>query len=81
MQSQAITKMLVFLLAVCCLVPLAALAAVFYLAAPVWLVTVVGLLVLALLGWRLMTLLAVDDRPGRSHVSPQQRGLSTRDHH
>lgn len=79
-QGQAITKMLVFLLAVCCLVPLAALAAVFFLAAPVWLVTLVGLLVLALLGWRLMMLLAVDHRSGLSHVSPQQRGLSTHDH-
>lgn len=72
MQSQAITRMLVFLLAVCCLVPLAALAAVLYLEAPVWLVTLVGLLVLALLGWRLMALLAMDDQSGLAHLSLKQ---------
>ena len=61
MPNQTVSKMLVLLLAVCCLVPLAALAAVFYLAAPVWLVVPAGLLVLVLLARRLMALLAVDD--------------------
>ena len=61
MHNQTVSKMLVLLLAVCCLVPLAALVAVFYLAAPVWLVAPAGLLVLVLLARRLMALLAVDD--------------------
>jgi hypothetical protein len=61
MRGQTGSKMLVILLAVCCLVPLAALAAVLYLAAPVWLVAPAGLLVLVLLARRLMALLAEDD--------------------
>lgn len=75
MQSQAVAKTLVVLLAVCCLVPLTALAAVIYLAAPVWLVTLVGLVALALLGWRLMILLAVNDKAGFPPNLPNQPGL------
>jgi hypothetical protein len=61
MHGQIVPKMLILLLAVCCLVPLAALAAVLYLAAPVWLVAPAGLLALVLLARRLMRLLAADD--------------------
>jgi len=61
MHGQTVSRMLVLLLAICCLVPLAALAAVLYLAAPVWLVAPAGLLALVLLARRLMGLLALDD--------------------
>lgn len=80
MRGQTVSRMLVLLLAVCCLVPLAALAAVLYLAAPVWLVAPVGLLALVLLARRLMALLATDAGAGFSRDYPVQRGLSTRDH-
>jgi hypothetical protein len=70
MRDQTVSKMLVPLLAVCCLVPLAALVAVFYLAAPVWLVAPAGLLALVLLARRLMALLAVDDEPDISRDFP-----------
>lgn len=75
MHSQAVARTLVFLLAVCCLVPLAALGAVVYLAAPVWFAALVGFAVLALLGWRLMTLLAVHDDAGFPRDLPKQPGL------
>ena len=68
--NQTISKTLVPLLAVCCLVPLAVLAAVLYLAAPVWLVAPAGLLALVLLARRLMELLAVDDGSGHSDDFP-----------
>ena len=64
MRGQTISGMLILLLAVCCLVPLAALAAVLYLGAPVWLVAPIGLLALVLLARRLMALLAADDSAG-----------------
>lgn len=80
MRGQTVSKMLVLLLAICCLVPLAALAAVLYLAAPVWLVTLAGLLVLVLLARRLMAMLVTDDGPGFSHELSAQRRLSTHDH-
>jgi type IV secretory pathway TrbD component len=80
MHSQNVTKMLVLLLAICCLVPLAALAAVLYLAAPMWLVALVGLLAVALLARRLMALLATNDEPGFSHELSTKRRLSTHDH-
>jgi len=80
MRSQNVTKMLVLLLAICCLVPLAALAAVLYLAAPMWLVALVGLLAVALLARRLMALLATNDEPGFSHELSTKRRLSTHDH-
>jgi hypothetical protein len=70
MHNQTVSKMLVLLLAVCCLVPLAALVAVFYLAVPVWLVAPTGLLALVLLARRLMALLAVDDEPDISRDFP-----------
>ena len=75
MRGQTLSRILVLLLAVCCLVPLAALAAVLYLRAPVWLVTPAGLLVLVLLARRLMALLAADDEPGSSREFPTQREL------
>ena len=81
MRDQTVYKMLVPLLAVCCLVPLAALAAVLYLAAPVWFVVPAGLLILVLLARRLTELLAADDGPGSSRDFPAQRGLSPHDHH
>lgn len=56
-RGQAAFRLLIALLAVCCLIPLAALLAVLYLAAPVWLVALAGLLALALQARRLMTLL------------------------
>jgi hypothetical protein len=65
LHSQTVSKMLVPLLAACCLVPLAALVAVLYLAAPVWLVVPVGLLALVLLARRLMALLAADESTNR----------------
>jgi len=74
MRGQTASKMFVFLLAVCCLVPLAALAAVLYLAAPVWLVAPAGLLALVLLARRLMGLLAADDKPGFSGDFHPTRG-------
>ena len=80
MRGQIVSKILVLQLAVCCLVPLAALAAVLYLAAPVWLVAPAGLLALVLLARRLMRMLAADDGPGFSHDFPAQRVLSTHDH-
>jgi len=80
MRGQTASKMLVLLLAVCCLVPLAALAAVLYLAAPAWLVASAGLLAMVLLARRLMEMLAADDGPGFSHDFPTQRGLSAHDH-
>jgi len=80
MRGQIVSKMLVPLLAVCCLVPLAALAAVLYLAAPVWLVAPAGLLALVLLARRLMRLLAADDGPGFAHDIPAQRALSAHGH-
>lgn len=55
MYSQTTFRLLIALLAACCLIPLAALLAVLFLAAPVWLVAPVGLLALALLARRLMT--------------------------
>ena len=75
MRDRTVSKMLVLLLAVCCLVPLAALAAVLYLAAPVWLVAPAGLLAIVLLARRLTGLLATDDGPGSSSDFPEQRGL------
>jgi hypothetical protein len=75
MHNQTIANKLVPLLAVCCLVPLAALAAVLYLAAPVWLVAPAGLLALVLLARRLMTMLAADDGPGPASDFPAQRRL------
>jgi len=75
MRGQTVSKMLVFLLAACCLVPMAALVAVLYLAAPVWLMAPVGLLALVLLARRLMVLLDADDGPGSSSDFPAQRGL------
>ncbi len=80
MHDQTVSKMLVLLLAICCLVPLAALAAVLYFAAPVWLVTLVGLLALVLLARRLMHMLAPDDGTGPSRDLPTPRRLSTHDH-
>jgi len=80
MRGQTVFRMLVLLLSVCCLVPLAALAAVLYLRVPVWLVAPAGLLALVLLSRRLMALLATDDGPDSSHDSPAQRRLSTHDH-
>jgi hypothetical protein len=68
--DQTVSKLLVLLLAICCLVPLAALAAVLYFAAPVWLVTPFGLLVLVLLARRLMRLLASSDSTDSSHAAP-----------
>jgi ubiquinone/menaquinone biosynthesis C-methylase UbiE len=78
MHNQTVSKMLVLLLTICCLVPLAALAAVLYLAAPAWLVTLVGLLALVLLARRLMRMLAPDDgrRPVRSQIVSKQ-GIGT----
>ncbi len=70
MHSQTVTKMLVLLLAICCLIPLAALAAVLYLAAPVWLVAPAGLLAIVLLARRLTRLLASDDGPDSSRDVP-----------
>ena len=64
MHGQTVAKMLVPLLAICCLVPLVALALVLYLAAPVWLVVPAGLLAVVLLARRLMEVLASDDGPG-----------------
>jgi hypothetical protein len=52
---------------------------VLYLAAPVWLVALVGLLALVLLARRLMALLATYDEPGFSHEFPTERTLSTHD--
>ena len=80
MHDQTVTKMLVLLLAICCLVPLVALAAVLYFAAPVWLVTLFGLLALVLLARRLMRMLAPDDGTGPSHDLTTPRRLSTHDH-
>ena len=74
MHGQTVSRMLVLLLAICCLVPLAALAAVLYLAAPVWLVAPAGLLALVLLARRLMGLLAADDKPGFSGDFHPTRG-------
>lgn len=79
MRGQSVSKKLVLLLAVCCLIPLVALAAIFYLAAPVWLVTPVGLLALVLLARRLMRLLAADDRPDFAHNISAQRTPSAHD--
>jgi hypothetical protein len=62
LRGRAPWKTPALLLALCCLVPLAALAAVFYLAAPAWLVSLLGLLALVLLARRLM---AVLDAPVR----------------
>jgi hypothetical protein len=70
MGGKTVSKMLVPLLAVCCLVPLAALAAVLCLAAPVWLVAPAGLLTVVLLARRLMGLLAGGERPDFSRDSP-----------
>jgi hypothetical protein len=80
MRGQTVSKMLVLLLAVCCLVPLAALVAVFYLAVPMWVVVPAGLLALVLLARRLMALLATDADADFSGDYPVHRGLSTRDH-
>ncbi len=63
MRGHTVSRMPAFLLAVCCLVPLAALAAVLYLAAPVWLVAPAGLLALVLLARRLMLLLEQEEAP------------------
>jgi hypothetical protein len=83
MRGQTIFRMLIPLLAVCCLVPLAALAAVLYLAAPVWLVAPAGLLALVLLARRLMALLAADDSAGFAGADRAQSALRTphRDRH
>ena len=70
MHGLTVSRMLVLPLAVCCLVPLAALAAVVYLAAPVWLVAPAGLLTVVLLARRLMGVLASDDGPGFSRDFP-----------
>jgi hypothetical protein len=80
MRGQIVSKKLVLLLAVCCLVPLTALAAVLYLAAPVWLVASAGLLALVLLARRLMRLLVEDDGPGFVHDIPAPRELSAHGH-
>jgi hypothetical protein len=75
MRGQTVSRMRVLLLFVCCLVPLAALAAVLYVRVPVWLVAPAGLLALVLLARRLLALLAADDRPDSSHDVPAQRRL------
>ncbi|MBM4458715.1 MAG: hypothetical protein FJ011_13255 [Chloroflexi bacterium] len=80
MRGQTHSETLVLLLAVCCLVPLAALAAVLYLAAPTWLVALVGLLALVLLARRLMALLNEADGAGSCQGDPIQRGPWTHDH-
>ena len=67
LRDQTISRMLVLLLVVCCLIPLAALVAVLYMAAPVWLVAPTGLLALVLLGRRLMALVTETDDPDFSH--------------
>ena len=72
MRGQTHSEMLVLLLAVCCLVPLAALAAVLYLAAPVWLVAPAGLLALVLLAQRLMALLDAN------HDNTNETGRTTK---
>ena len=72
MHNQTVSKMLVLLLAVCCLIPLAALAAVLYLRVPVWLVAPAGLLVLVLLARRLMAVLATDTGSDFSRDYPVQ---------
>jgi hypothetical protein len=77
MRGQTISGMLVPLLVVCCLVPLAALAAVFYLGAPVWLVAPIGLLALVLLARRLMALLDAGDSAGLSGDDPAQSAPRT----
>ena len=80
MRGQTVSRMLVILLAVCCLVPLAALAAVLDSRAPVW-PAPAGLLAIVLLARRLMALLAeVDDGAGSSRDYPVVRGRSTRYH-
>jgi len=77
MRGQTISGILVPLLVVCCLVPLAALTAVLYFAAPVWLVAPAGLLALVLLARRLMALLAADDSANFSSDDPAQSALRT----
>ena len=79
MRGQIVSKMIILLLVLCCLVPVAALAAVLYLAAPVWLVTPPGLLALVLLARRLMKMLGVDEGPGLSRDFPAHRALSRHD--
>lgn len=80
MYGRTVSRILALLLAVCCLVPLAALAAVLYLAAPVWLVAPAGLLALVLLARRLMRLLASSDGAGSAPDHSMSWGLSTHDH-
>jgi len=75
LHGQTVSKMLVPLLAICCLVPLVALALVLYLAAPVWLVVPSGLLALVLLARRLMRLLASYDAASSSGDIPARRRL------
>lgn len=72
MRGRTISRMLAPLLAVCCLIPLAALAAVLYFTAPVWLVAPAGLLALVLLARRLMALLDTDDGAAGSSDRPAQ---------
>jgi hypothetical protein len=72
MRGQTHSETLVLLLAVCCLVPLAALAAVLYLAAPVWLVAPAGLLALVLMARRLMALLDAN------HDTTNETGRTTK---
>ena len=70
MHGLTFSRMLVLLLGICSLVPLAALAAVLYLDAPVWLVAPAGLLAVVLLARRLMGTLASGDGPGFSPDFP-----------
>jgi hypothetical protein len=76
-----LARAFVFLIVLCCLVPLAALAAVLFLQAPVAPTALVALFVLVLLAKRLFALLSDTgaDRPGMTDESTYQAGLSARD--
>jgi len=82
MKSQTFARAFAVLLAMCCLMPMAALGAVIFLDAPIWPTSLAALFVVVLLARRLFALLATsesDEPRSPGDFSPKE-GLLGHDH-
>jgi len=81
MPSHTFARAFAFLIALCCLAPLAALGAILFLQAPIAPTALAALFVVVLLARRLFALLSDTgaDRPDTADESASQAGLTARD--